>query len=134
MSLIALAILLFVYRSRSHPTDFQWLLASNRTRHLGNEKKRLIPLLVYEKKYPTFVKILVLVLSKFPLERFLNDSDFSEALALLENSIFSSSTKEESISAMANILETFLSDPDVEYRCRPMLKLLVEQFVQETQD
>ena len=101
---------------------------------MGNEKKRLIPLLVYEKKYPTFVKILVLVLSKFPLERFLNDSDFSEALALLENSIFSSSTKEESISAMANILETFLSDPDVEYRCRPMLKLLVEQFVQETQD
>ena len=34
---------------------------------------------------------------------------------------------------MVVIVEVFLSDPDVEYRCRPRLRTLVNQFIREAE-
>jgi len=34
---------------------------------------------------------------------------------------------------MCVIVNTFVRDPDVEYRCRPHLKALVDQFLREVE-
>ena len=91
----------------------------------------LVPLLVYEEDYPSFMNILGTVLTRFPLERFLQEETFKNALADLRNGVFRSSNEQTIIQTMSLIVNVFLSDPDVEYRCRRRLKPLVHQFLKE---
>ena len=135
LTLITLGIFLFIGRRRSAASsgELQRLLDSARTGDPLEDSRRLVPLLLYEKRFPTFCRILALVLKQFPLQRFLQRSDFSQALDFLTSKPFSDAESEDPIPAMVLIVEVFLSDPDVEYRCRPRLKRLVNQFIREAE-
>ncbi len=95
------------------------------------DQEYLVPLVIYEDDYPAFGNIIRLVLESFPLVRFLEEEDFEEALVSLRNSVFQSSHPKELVSTMCEIVNTFVRDPDVEYRCRPHLEVLVNQFLEE---
>ena len=135
LALIALGIFLFVGRRRSAASsdELQRLLDSARTGEPLENSHHLTPLLLYEKRFPAFCRILALVLKEFPLQRFLQRSDFSQALDFLSSKPFSDAESEDPIPAMVVIVEVFLSDPDVEYRCRPRLRTLVNQFIREAE-
>ena len=91
----------------------------------------LVPLLVYEENYPSFMNILGTVLTKFPLEYFLQEENFKSGLVNLRNGVFHSSNEQTISQTMSLIVNVFLSDPDVEYRCRRRLKPLIRQFLKE---
>lgn len=133
LALIALGIFVFIGRRRSaaSPGDLQQLLDSARAGETLEDSRLLVPLLLYEKRFPAFCGILTLVLEQFPLQRFLQRSDFRQALDYLAANPFSETDSEDPIPAMTVIIEAFLSDPDVEYRCRPRLRRLVNQFIRE---
>lgn len=135
LTLIVLGIFLFIGRRRSAASsgEFQRLLDSARTGEPLEDSHYLVPLLLYEKRFPAFCGILGLVLKQFPLQRFLQRSDFSQALEFLAAKPFSEAEPEDPIPAMVIIVEVFLSDPDVEYRCRPRLRTLVHQFIREAE-
>ena len=133
LALIALGIFLFIGRRRSAASagELQRLVDSARAGDLLEDSHHLVPLLLYEKRFPAFCKILALVLKQFPLQRFLQRSDFRQALDFLVANPFSETDSEDPIPAMVVIVEVFLSDPDVEYRCRPRLRTLVNRFIRE---
>jgi hypothetical protein len=135
LTLIALGIFLFIGRRRSAASsgELQRRLDSARAGEPLEDSHHLVPLLLYEKRFPAFCRILVLVLKQFPLQRFLQRSDFSQALDFLTAKPFSDTESEDPIPAMVVIVEVFLSDPDVEYRCRPRLRTLVNQFIREAE-
>ena len=135
LTLIALGIFLFIGRRRSAASSgkLQRLLDSTRAGEPLEDSHHLVPLLLYEKRFPAFCRILALVLKQFPLQRFLQRSDFCQALDILTSKPFSDAESEDPIPAMVVIVEVFLSDPDVEYRCRPRLRTLVNQFIREAE-
>ena len=106
------------------PTGIQSLL----------DQEYLVPLVIYEEDHPAFGNVIRLVLESFPLGRFLEESDFRKALTSLRNSVFQSSNPQELVSTMCVIVNTFVRDPDVEYQCRPHLKVLVDQFLREVEN
>ncbi len=129
-ALLLLALILVIRRRNpAEPSQFQEMLAEPRIPE--DQLKYLVPLLVYEESYPRFCEIVSLVLEHFPLERFLEGKEFRTALVFLENSAFSESSRQSVTSAMSVLVSSFLSDPDVEYRCRSQLRPLVELFLQE---
>ena len=91
----------------------------------------LVPLLVYEEEYPSFSKILGAVLGSFPLDRFMEKEEFSNALESVRGSIFQRAHPARVETAMAAIVNCFLRDPDVEYECRQELSVLVPDFLSE---
>lgn len=93
--------------------------------------KYLVPLLVYEEKYPSFGNILGIVFQKFPLNRFLPEKGFQEAMTYLRNSVFKRSNQPDQVQAMCLIIHTLIRDPDVEYACRPHLRSQVNRFLKE---
>jgi len=119
------------------PTGIQTLLdqqgLAQQELELELDQEYLVPLVVYEEDYPAFGHIIRLVLESFPLGRFIEQDEFEEALISLRNSVFQSSTSHEVVSIMCVIVNTFVRDPDVEYRCRPHLKVLVDQFLKEVE-
>ena len=119
------------------PTGIQSLLdqesLAEQELELELDQEYLVPLVIYEDDYPAFGNIIRLVLESFPLGRFLEESDFQEALISLRNSVFQSTNPQELVSTMCVIVNTFVRDPDVEYRCRPHLKVLVDQFLREVE-
>ena len=135
LALIALGIFVFIGRRRSaaSPGEFQQLLDSARDGETLEDSHRLVPLLLYEKRFPAFCGILAIVLKQFPLQRFLQRSDFRQALNFLAADPFSETISEDPIPAMVVVVEAFLADPDVEYRCRPRLRTLVNQFIRESE-
>ena len=135
LALIALGIFVFIGRRRSAAAtgEFQQLLDSARAGETLEDSHRLVPLLLYEKRFPAFCGILAIVLNQFPLRKFLQRSDFRQALDFLAADPFSEADSEDPIPAMVVVVEVFLSDPDVEYRCRPRLRTLVNQFIRESE-
>ena len=135
LTLLALGAVLFIGRRRSAASsgELQRLLDSARTGEPLEDSHHVVPLLLYEKQFPAFCRILVLVLKQFPLQRFLQQTEFSQALDLLTTKPFSERESEDPIPAMVVIIEAFLSDPDVEFRCRPRLRTLVNQFIREVE-
>ncbi len=119
------------------PTGIQSLLdqecLAEQELELELDQEYLVPLVIYEDDYPTFGNIIRLVLESFSLGHFLQDSDFQEALISLRNSVFQSINPQDLVSPMCVIVNTFVRDPDVEYRCRPHLKVLVDQFLLEVE-
>ena len=129
-ALLLLALMLVVRRrNRTEPSKLQEMLAKPRIPE--DQLKYLVPLLVYEESYPRFCEIVSLVLEHFPLERFLEGQEFRTALVFLQNSVFSESSRQSVTTAMSVLVSSFLSDPDVEYRCRSQLGPLVDLFLQE---
>ena len=115
---------------RSNPSAIQnFLHGRNDNREPDHEY--LVPLMVYEEEYPTFGKILELVLKSFPLKRFRQERDFERALNYLHDSVFKTSSSEDLVWAMSHIVNTFVSDPDVAFKCRPHLENLLDQFLEE---
>lgn len=102
-----------------------------RLKERERDQEYLVPLLAYEEDYPAFGDILGLVLEKFPLKHFLRQPDFEKSLYYLSNSVFQTADRGDLEAAMCSIVSTFIGDPDVEYHCRPHLRVLVDQFLKE---
>ncbi len=129
-ALLLLTLMLVIRRrQRTEPTILQKMLAKPEVTE--DQLKYLVPLLVYEESYPRFCEIVSLVLQHFPLERFLRGKEFRSALAFLEESAFAESSHQSVTTAMSVLVSSFLSDPDVEYRCRSQLRPLVDLFLEE---
>ncbi|HSR69971.1 MAG TPA: hypothetical protein VLU25_18735 [Acidobacteriota bacterium] len=92
--------------------------------------EQIMPLMIYEERYPAFGRIAALVFGRFPLSRFLPDEDFRRALDYLSRQAFQEASSRSAEAAMCVIVKTFVSDPEVQYRCRP-LDELVDQFLAE---
>ncbi len=116
---------------RSDTSGIQDLLDEPNKDQSEPDHEYLVPLMVYEEEYPAFGKILELVLKSFPLKRFRQEGNFEKALSYLHDSVFKASTSEDLVWAMSHIVNTFVSDPDVAYECRPHLESLVNQFLEE---
>ena len=129
----SLLILLYLMRNRwrSHPEGLQSLLENHSQARGELHHQLVVPLLVYEERFPTFGKILQLVLSHFRLEDFIQERGFREAMQYLGESISQPSKPDKATAAMCSVVRTFLSNPNVEYRCRPQLQELLDQFLEE---
>ena len=132
-TLLLLGLIIAIRRGTPrNPTKLEKLLA--RPGLPENQVRYLVPLLVYEEPYPRFCEIVSLVMENFPLERFLAEEEFRTALDALTDSMFSKSGTQGTRTAMSVVVSSFLSDPDVEYRCRTQLRPLVELFLKEIED
>ncbi len=115
---------------RSNPSGIQDFLRGRKDNR-EPDHEYLIPLMVYEENYPAFGRILELVLKNFSLKRFRHEKDFEKALNYLHDSVFKASTSEDLVWAMSHIVNTFVSDPDVAFECRPHMENLLNQFLEE---
>lgn len=131
ITLAAAAALLAIFLARrrwnSRPTRLRLLLEGEGTEY----SQRLVSLLVFEEEFPNFCEILGLVLERFPLSRFESEPEFQAALEFLDHAACQPAAGERRKAAMCHIVRSFLDDPDVEYRCRPRLSPLVDQFLVE---
>jgi len=91
----------------------------------------LMPLLVLERDYPSFIAILSQVISRFPISRFTVNDDFRSALAYLREASFNGGDPREISNVMCVIVNTFVNDPDVEYDLRLTLPDLLNKFLDE---
>ena len=135
VALVLVLVQILLKRNRwNHGTELQRLLANGNT---GNDElynDYLVPLLLYEEDYPSFVDVIGLVLHRFPLEHFLKEQEFARALTCLKDSVFQPSSRQTKVSAMCAVVHGLVSDPDVEYLCRDRMHVLVEQFLDEIGD
>jgi hypothetical protein len=91
----------------------------------------LMPLLVFERDYPSFIAILSLVISRFPISRFTGQEDVRSALAFLRDASLNGGDQREIASVMCLVVNAFVNDPDVEYELRLRLPDLLEKFLRE---
>lgn len=133
-SVAALFILaLFLLRKRwvLHPMGLQNLVGKSEAAEEDDYAKYLVPLMLYEEKYPSFGRILSLVLARFPLARFLQEEEFKKALTFLCDATFHSFDGGRVAPSMATVVRSLVKDPDVEYHCRERLPGLVKEFLKE---
>lgn len=116
---------------RNQGTELQKLLANGKTEEGELYSDYLVPLLLYEEDYPSFANVIGLVLHRFPLERFLREQEFATALTYLKDSVFQPSNRRRKVSAMCSVVNSLVSDPDVEYSCRDRIHALVDRFLEE---
>lgn len=126
-------VLLYLMRDRwrSQPDGLQALLEEESQTAGELRCQMVIPLLVYEERFPAFGKILKLVLARFPLQDFLSEEGFREAMHFLSESVSKPAGEDKVAASMCLIVRTFVSNPNVEYRCRPRLQELLDQFLEE---
>ncbi|RPJ86696.1 MAG: hypothetical protein EHM18_04890 [Acidobacteria bacterium] len=91
----------------------------------------LMPLLVFERDYPSFIAILSLVISRFPISRFTAHEEVRSALAFLGEASFNGGEPKEISSVMCVVVNAFVNDPDVEYEFRLKLPELLNKFLDE---
>jgi hypothetical protein len=91
----------------------------------------LMPLLVFERDYPSFIAILSLVVSRFPISRFTAHEEVRSALAFLREASFNGGEPKEISSVMCVVVNAFVNDPDVEYELRLKLPDLLNKFLDE---
>lgn len=91
----------------------------------------LMPLLVFERDYPSFIAILSLVISRFPISRFTAHEEVRSALAFLREASFNGGEPKEISSVMCVVVNAFVNDPDVEYELRLKLPDLLNKFLDE---
>jgi hypothetical protein len=94
----------------------------------------LMPLLVFERDYPSFIAVLSLVISRFPISRFTVQEDVRSALAFLRDASFKGGDHREIASVMCLVVNAFVNDPDVEYELRVRLPDLLDKFLREVSD
>lgn len=126
-------LLFFLFRRYwlSHPAGLQAVINRSDTREADTYAEYIVPLLVYEERYPAFGGLLSLVLAHFPLSRFLQEEEFKSALTFLRNSVSQPADRNRIVMAMSVVVRALIQDPDVEYRCRRQLPRLVNQFLRE---
>ncbi len=133
ISLAALAffVAVFLFRRRwnTRPTRLRLLLGQPSDEL--ESRQRLVPILIFEDQFPAFCEILGLVFERFPIERFDRSPDFHRALHYVSESAFQQVDARHLKAAMCEVVRLFLDDPDVEYNCRPLLSVLVDQFLRE---
>lgn len=91
----------------------------------------LMPLLVFERDYPSFIAILSLVVSRFPISRFTTYDEVRSALAFLREASFNGGEPKRISSVMCVVVNAFVNDPDVEYELRLKLPELLNKFLDE---
>jgi len=91
----------------------------------------LMPLLVFERDYPSFIAILSLVITRFPISRFTTHEEVRSALAFLRQASFNGGEPKEISSVMCVVVNAFVNDPDVEYELRLKLPDLLNKFLDE---
>ncbi len=91
----------------------------------------LMPLLVFERDYPSFIAILSLVVSRFPISRFTAYDEVRSALAFLREASFNGGEPKQISSVMCVVVNAFVNDPDVEYELRLKLPELLNKFLDE---
>ena len=91
----------------------------------------LMPLLVFEKDYPSFIAILSLVISRFPISRFTIQPEIRSALGFLRDASFNGGEDRQIASVMCVVVNSFVNDPDVEYDLRLQLPDLLNKFLEE---
>ncbi|HSR51163.1 MAG TPA: hypothetical protein VLV83_10075 [Acidobacteriota bacterium] len=119
------AIYLLRRRWRSSQEGLQQVDAQ---RH-GDYEDRVLPLMVYEDRYPAFGRIAGTVFENFAVGRFLESEDFRRAQEYLTRGAFQPADRHSLEAAMCVIVKTFVSDPEVQYRCPP-----IDQWVDEFLD
>lgn len=126
-------VLLYLMRNRwrSQPDGLQALIEEAPETGSQQRDQLVIPLLVYEERFPSFGRILRLVLARFPIEDFLQEDEFRQAIHFLSESISKPRGEDKVAASMCLIVRTFISNPNVEYRCRPRLQELLDQFLDE---
>ncbi|MFB3902954.1 MAG: hypothetical protein ACE15E_05830 [Acidobacteriota bacterium] len=91
----------------------------------------LMPMLVFERDYPSFIAILSLVISRFPISRFTTQEEVRSALAFLREASFKGGDPREISNVMCVVVNAFVNDPDVEYELRLKLPELLNRFLDE---
>lgn len=127
-----LVVFLFRRRWNTRPTRLRLLL--NQPSEDLESIQRLVPVLIFEDQYPAFCEILGLVFERFPIKRFEESPDFHRALHYVTESAFRQVDSRHLKAAMCEVVRLFLDDPDVEYSCRPLLSVLVDQFLHEIEE
>lgn len=90
----------------------------------------LMSLLVLEEQYPIFGRIAALVIERCGIRRLIRHPDFIEPARYLAQAAFSE--QQSSVrGALCHMVRGFLEDPDIEYKCRPELAGLIDQFIEE---
>lgn len=108
------------------------------TREIAEHKfytEYVMPLLVFERDYPSFIGILNLVISRFPISRFTGQEEVRSALAFLRqvglNGPNGPEDPKQVGSVMCVVVNAFVNDPDVEYELRLKLPELLNRFLEE---
>ncbi len=91
----------------------------------------VMPLLVFERDYPSFIAILSLVLETFPISRFTRHEDVRSAFAFLREAAFNGGDPRRIATVMCVVVQSFVNDPDVEYRLRLKLPDMLDRFLRE---
>lgn len=129
--LFVLVVFLLRRHWLSHPAGLQSLGRGRAVQDHELYSEYVVPLMVYEERYPSFGKIVSLVLGHFPLIRFLRQESFQSALVFLREAAFQPAGEKQTARCMSVVIQSFLEDPDVEYRCRRQLPALVREFLNE---
>ena len=129
----SILVLLFLLRKywTSPSTQLQVLLDQGRTKEQGLHTNYVIPLLAYEERYPSFASILGLVLTQFPLTRFLDKEELRSDFYFLRHAAFQPTDPWPVVTAMCRVVEAFLEDPAVETQFRAQLSVLLDRFLKE---
>jgi len=91
----------------------------------------VMPLLVFERDYPSFIAILSVVLESFPISRFTRHEDVRSAFAFLREAAFNGGDPRRIATVMCVVIQSFVNDPDVEYRLRLKLPDMLDRFLKE---
>lgn len=132
-TLLVAVLLVLTTVWNSKPSGIQNLLSRYDENEIEPDHTYLISLMIYEEAYPAFGEIIELVLTRFPLRYFSQKSGFDNALHYLHDSVLEESNSKDLVWAMAHIVNTFVSDPDVASECRPYMEPLVAQFLEQTE-
>ena len=132
--LILLGVYLIRKRWTPPPTRLQSLLGGAHPRLPPEVVDYLVPLLVFENRYPGFSNILGVVLQRLPLSRFLRDETCKSNLTYLSQASSNVSDPQRIQLAMCQLVLYLLRDPDVEYYCRPQLAGFVDDFLAEIEN
>jgi hypothetical protein len=126
------ALLIFLHRRlASRVAEVPFPAETHDVREHEFYTEYLMPLLVFERDYPSFIAILSLVVSRFPISRFTVQPEVRSALGFLRDASFKGEDDRQIASVMCVIVNAFVNDPDVEYDLRLQLPDLLNKFLEE---
>lgn len=130
-AVVLLGVFLIIKRWAPPPGELQSLLRGAPPELPSSTVDHLVPLLVFEDRYPGFSNIVGVVLRQFPLAQFLEDETFKSNFTYLSQAGSEVLDPQRIRLAMCHVVYHLLRDPDVEYHCRPQLAGFVEDFLAE---
>ena len=133
-AVVLLGVFLIIKRWAPPPSELQSLLRGAPAELPSATVDHLVPLLVFEDRYPGFSNIVGVVLRQFPLSRFLEDETFKSNFTYLSQAGSEVLDPQRIRLAMCHVVYYLLRDPNVEYYCRPQLAGFVEDFLAEIEN